>query len=140
MVKWIKSLFENAEEHRCQICGEVYKGSGSFDVSESCSYSHDQDDSESQEYYPKVLRQYFQSRKSAGETRGEFILMVNDFWSDPEKVSKEDRDFCKKILWTYMKTGIRYDLLNDRRNLPEDFCFYDEVCRIYDELNQKVIL
>jgi len=53
---WFKEIMAPAEEvHHCLMCGEEFKGSSAFDLSEDCTYSHENDTEEERKKYPNRL-------------------------------------------------------------------------------------
>lgn len=138
MLKLLKSLFENKKEHRCQLCGEIYTGVGSFTSSESCTYSHENDTLEQELRYPKNLRKIFHERKNNGETRNQFIFLLISSWKK-DKVLNEDNNFFNNVSKTYLPTGIYYDLNNNEENIL-NINLDNEAHYIYEKLDQKAVL
>ena len=56
MFKFLKSLFEDKTEHRCQVCGEIYIGKDSFTSSEICTYSHETDTTEQENVEKRISK------------------------------------------------------------------------------------
>lgn len=53
---WFKEMIAPVEEvHHCLMCGEEFKGSSAFDLSEDCTYSHEHDTEEERARYPNRL-------------------------------------------------------------------------------------
>lgn len=53
---WFKEITAPAEEvHYCLMCGQNFKGDSAFDLSEECTYSHENDTDKEREKYPGRL-------------------------------------------------------------------------------------
>lgn len=136
MFKFLKSLFEDKTEHRCQICGEIYIGESSFTSSESCTYSHENDTPEQESRYPKTLRKEFQKRKNGGETRDQFISLLLNSW---ENNSKKEM-FLDNVSKTYLPVGIYNSLINNDRESLSKADLDNESHVIYEKINKSLIL
>jgi len=136
MFKFLKSLFEDKTEHRCQVCGEIYIGKDSFTSSEICTYSHETDTTEQESRYPKTLRKEFQKRKDGGETRDQFISLLLKSW---EENSKKEV-FLDNISKTYLPVGIYNSLNNNDMESLSKTDLDNESHVIYEKLNKSLIL
>lgn len=136
MFKFLKSLFEDKTEHRCQVCGEIYIGKDSFTSSENCTYSHENDTQEQESRYPKTLRKEFQKRKERGETRDQFISLLLKSWENKSKSSS----FLDNVSKSYLPVGIYHALSTNDREVLLEFNFDNESHVIYEKLNKSLIL
>lgn len=136
MFKFLKLLFKDKAEHRCQVCGEIYIGKDSFTSSEICTYSHENDTPEQESRYPKTLRKEFKKRKDGGETRDQFISLLLKSWEDKSKSSS----FLDNVSKSYLPVGIYHALSNNDRGILSDFNFDNESHIIYEKLNKSLIL
>lgn len=136
MFKFLKLLFKDKIEHRCQVCGEIYIGKDSFTSSEICTYSHENDSPEQESRYPKTLRKEFQKRKDGGETRDQFISLLLKSWEDKSKSSY----FLDNVSKSYLPAGIYNSLKNNDRESLSKTNLDNESHVIYEKLNKSLIL
>lgn len=58
IISWFKEITApvvTEDVHYCLMCGEEFKGSSAFDLSEDCTYSHGNDTDEERSKYPNQL-------------------------------------------------------------------------------------